>query len=277
MVSAPREREGAPSPWDAPLGHCRPAQGPISLQAADSLLGCGPPLSSLGASKQRGLLGRPLGTPECPQGPRATRGRLESHPRATHPRAGNLEDGEKEGKLLLALRKVHRGCQALCVLNLGCECAQFSLGACGYADALLWADLCESLCASGSVRGREATRSTSVVLAALLVPAQGALAWHQLQGSFWLASFTALVNNQSILSKRGCDAGEGTSRQWFNLNLNVPNYRFCLMLYFLPKDLDGNQRIERKISCHLQDRLSLSLHSQEIVIPNLSELVLFLC
>ena len=91
------------------------------------------------------------------------------------------------------------------------------------------------------------------------------------------ACFTALVNSQSILSKTGCDAGEGTRRQWFNLNLNVPNYRFCLMLYFLPKDLDGNQRIERKISCHLQDRLSLSLHSQEIFIPNLSELVLFLC
>lgn len=47
------------------------------------------------------------------------------------------------------------------------------------------------------------------------------------------------------------------------------------MLYFLPKDLDGNQRIERKISCHLQDHLSLSLYSK-IFIPNLSELVLFL-
>ena len=89
------------------------------------------------------------------------------------------------------------------------------------------------------------------------------------------ACFTALVNGQSILSKRGCDAGEGNSRQWFSLKLNVPYYGFCLMLYFLPKDLDGNQRIERKISCHLQDRLSLSLYS-EIFIPNLSELVLFL-
>ena len=109
MVSAPREREGAPSPRDAPLGHSRPAQGPLSLQAADSLLGCGPPLSSLGASKQRGLLARPLGTPECPQGPRATRGRLESHPRATHPRAGNLEDGKKKGSSYLLCGKCIEG------------------------------------------------------------------------------------------------------------------------------------------------------------------------
>ena len=179
MVSAPREREGAPSPWDAPLGHSWPALGPISLQAADPLLGCGPPLSSLGASKQRGLLGRLLGTPKCPPGPRAIRGRLESHPRATQSQGWQLGRREKEGQRLLALWRVHQGCQALGILNLRCECAQLSLGACSYGNALLWADLSESLCASGSVQGREATRSTSVVLAALLVPAQGALAWHQ--------------------------------------------------------------------------------------------------
>lgn len=187
MVSAPREREGAPSPWDAPRGHSRPALGPLSLQAADSLLGCGPPLSSLGTSRQRGLFGLLLGTRECPQGPRATRGRLESHPRATQSQGWQLGRREKEGKRLLALRKAHQGCQTLCVLILGCECAQFSLGACSYGNALLWADLCESLCASGSVQGREVTRSTSVVLAASL-GAQGALAWHQLQVSSGLAS-----------------------------------------------------------------------------------------
>ena len=38
MVSASREREGAPSPWDASRGHSRPALGSLSLQAADSLL-----------------------------------------------------------------------------------------------------------------------------------------------------------------------------------------------------------------------------------------------
>lgn len=132
-----------------------------------------------------------------PPGPRATRRRLESLPRATQSQGWQLGRREKEGKLLLALRKVHQGCQALCVLNLGCEGAQFSLGACSYGNALRWADLCESLCASGSVPGREATRSTSVVLAALLVPAQGALAWHQLQGSFRLASQPWLIVSPS--------------------------------------------------------------------------------
>lgn len=109
MVSAPREREGAPSSWDAPLGHSRPAQGPISLQAADSLPGCGPPLSSLGASKQRGLLGRLLGTSECPQGPRATRGRLESHPRATQSQGWQLGRREKKGSSCLLCGKCIKG------------------------------------------------------------------------------------------------------------------------------------------------------------------------
>ena len=149
-----------------------------------------------------------LGHAGVPPGSQGNTGKARVAP-TCHPSQGwQLGRREKEGKLLLALRKVHRGCQALCVLNLGCECAQFSLGACGYGNALLWADLCESLCASGSVPGREATRSTSVVLAALLVPAQGALAWHQFQESFGLASQPWLIVSPSC-QRRVAMLGKG--------------------------------------------------------------------
>lgn len=95
MVSAPWEREGASSPGYCPPWHSRTASELESPQSAASLPGLGPPLSSLGASKEREMLGRLLGTPESPRVP-GQQGKGSNHSHAPpSPRFGNLEDGEK--------------------------------------------------------------------------------------------------------------------------------------------------------------------------------------
>lgn len=269
MVSAPREREGAPSPWDAPWGTLGRPWGP-SLQAADSLLGCGPLVPS-GSVEAAGCLGVSSGHAEVPPGSQGNTGKARVAP-TCHPVPGlaTWKTGKRR-KRLLALRRVHQGCQALGILNLRCECAQFSLGVCSYGNALLWADLSESQHRAAS-RGRSHSQHVCGFSFACTSPGRPGLASSPCEAS-GVASQPWLV--VSPLVKEGLRCCEGIGRQWFSLKLDVPHYRFCLMLYFLPKDLDGNQRIERKISCHLQDCLSLSPTPRRFS-PQLSELVLFL-
>ena len=104
MVSAPWVREGTPSP--RVLSPAALSGGPRARRPDDSLLGCGPPLSSLGASKEPGMLGRRWDTTECPRVPgQHGEGSSCSHA-PPNPRSGNLKDGKKEGKRLHALQKV---------------------------------------------------------------------------------------------------------------------------------------------------------------------------
>lgn len=105
MVSAPRARAGARSPWAlCPTARGQPKNPsprspPIPYSGTDPLC----PRPELPRSA------RPcasLGPAGVPRGPRATRGRLSRCPVSPSPRFGNLEDMKKERRRLPALQKV---------------------------------------------------------------------------------------------------------------------------------------------------------------------------
>lgn len=105
MVSAPRERAGARSPWALCLTargqpkNPSPRSPPIPYSGTDPLC----PRPELPRSA------RPcasLGPAGVPRGPRATQGRLSRCPVSPSPRFGNLEDMKKERRRLPALQKV---------------------------------------------------------------------------------------------------------------------------------------------------------------------------
>lgn len=147
MVSAPREREGARSPWALfPMAFaCSPR---ASLPAARPFLTRILTLFVLAGSFQGARDAcASLGHTAVPQGsscPRATQERLSLCPVSPSPRFGNLEDvKKKKGKACLLCRRCSRAGESWgrgdvhepSFLNSGCVGVHSLLSACRWGDA----------------------------------------------------------------------------------------------------------------------------------------------